>query len=139
MKLCLHQERYGIEILIESLFRDGTASWVRIVNGINKHVTETTETILFVNTEQSCKETCCQSGTTAEARNDTDFHFYPSTREKIDRHKSRKISSRLLRGIKSRDPIAATRSISSSREDDGAVRFDDITKECTKKFDGALQ
>ena len=44
-KVCLHQERYGIEILIESLFRDGTASWVRNVNGINKYVTETTETI----------------------------------------------------------------------------------------------
>ena len=45
VKVCLHQERYGIEILIESLFRDGTASWVRIVNGIYKYVTETSETI----------------------------------------------------------------------------------------------
>ena len=30
VKVCLRQRRYGIEILIESLFRDGTASWVRI-------------------------------------------------------------------------------------------------------------
>ena len=37
--VCLHQERYGIEILIESLFRDGTASWVRILNEIHKYVT----------------------------------------------------------------------------------------------------
>ena len=29
VKVCLHQERYRTEILIESLFRDGTASWVR--------------------------------------------------------------------------------------------------------------
>ena len=36
VKVCLHQERYGIEILIESLFRDGTASRVRIVNWIKK-------------------------------------------------------------------------------------------------------
>ena len=43
-KLCRHQDRYGIEILVESLFRDGTASWVLIVNGVNIHVTETTET-----------------------------------------------------------------------------------------------
>ena len=32
--------------MIESLFRDRTVSWVRIVNGINKYVTETSEEIL---------------------------------------------------------------------------------------------
>ena len=51
MKVCLQQERYGIEILIESLFRDGAASWVRIVNGINKHVIETSETVFLENVE----------------------------------------------------------------------------------------
>ena len=51
VKVCLHQERYGIEILIESLFRDGTASWVRIVNGIHKYVTETSETLALENVE----------------------------------------------------------------------------------------
>ena len=45
LKLCLHQKRYGIEIMVESLFRDRTVSWVRIVNGIDKYVTETSETI----------------------------------------------------------------------------------------------
>ena len=51
VKVCLHQKLYGIEILIESLSRDGTVSWVRIVNGINKYVTETSETISLENTE----------------------------------------------------------------------------------------
>ena len=51
VKVCLHQERYGVEILIESLFRDGTASWVRIVNGINEYVIETSETISLENAE----------------------------------------------------------------------------------------
>ena len=37
VKVCLHQKRYGFEIMIESLFRDRTVSWIRIVNGINKH------------------------------------------------------------------------------------------------------
>ena len=37
-----HQGRYGIEIMINSLFDDGTCLWV-IVNGINKYVTEMTE------------------------------------------------------------------------------------------------
>ena len=43
VKVCLHQQRYGIEIMVESLFRDRTVSWVRIVNGIDKYVTETSE------------------------------------------------------------------------------------------------
>ena len=40
LKVCYHQGRYGVEIMIESLFRDWTVSWARIVNGINKYATE---------------------------------------------------------------------------------------------------
>ena len=45
VKVCFYQGRYGIEVMIESLFRDRTVSCVRIVNGINKYITETSETI----------------------------------------------------------------------------------------------
>ena len=51
VKVCRHQRRYCIEILIESLFRDRTVSWVRIVNGVNKYVSETSETISLENDE----------------------------------------------------------------------------------------
>ena len=37
------QGRYGIEIMFESFFGDGTCSSLMIVNGINKYVTEMTE------------------------------------------------------------------------------------------------
>ena len=43
----LHQGRYCVDIMIESLFRDQTVSWVRIVNAINKYVTETSKEITF--------------------------------------------------------------------------------------------
>ena len=49
MEVCLHQKRDGIEIMVESLFRDGTAYWVLIMNGTNKYVTETSETISVEN------------------------------------------------------------------------------------------
>ena len=39
--VCYHQGRHGVEIKIESLFGDKICSWIRIVNGINKYVTET--------------------------------------------------------------------------------------------------
>ena len=38
--VCYHQGRSGVEIMIKFLFGNKTCSWVRIVNGINKHVTE---------------------------------------------------------------------------------------------------
>ena len=43
--VCHHEDRYSIEIQVLSLFQDRTASWVRIVNGIEKYVNETTETM----------------------------------------------------------------------------------------------
>ena len=47
-----HQGRYGVEIKIESLFRDRTCSLVCIVNGINKYVNETSEEILVASVEE---------------------------------------------------------------------------------------
>ena len=51
VKVCYHQGRNGVEIMIESLFRNRTVSWVRIVNGINKYVTETSEEIIVASVE----------------------------------------------------------------------------------------
>ena len=45
VKIYPHEGRYCIDIMIESLFKDQTVSWVRIVNGINKYVTGTSEEI----------------------------------------------------------------------------------------------
>ena len=40
IKVCHHEDQYTIEVLVQSLFQDRTASWVRIVNGVDKYVTE---------------------------------------------------------------------------------------------------
>ena len=40
IKVCYHDDRYSIDVQIPSLFEDNTASWVRIVNGVDKYVTE---------------------------------------------------------------------------------------------------
>ena len=44
IKVCSHDDRYSIEVLVPSLFEDQTASWVRIVNGVDKFVTESMPT-----------------------------------------------------------------------------------------------
>ena len=51
VKVYLHEGRYCIDIMIEPSFRDKTVSWVRIVSGINKYVTETSEEILVESVE----------------------------------------------------------------------------------------
>ena len=40
MKVCYHDDRYGIQVQIQSLFQENTVSWIRIVNGVDKYVTE---------------------------------------------------------------------------------------------------
>ena len=40
IKVCYHDDRYSIEVQNPSLFEDNTASWVRIVNGVDTYVTE---------------------------------------------------------------------------------------------------
>ena len=44
LKKCRLEDWYSIEVLVESLFQDHTASWVRIVSGIDKYVTESMQT-----------------------------------------------------------------------------------------------
>ena len=51
VKLYPHEGRYCVDIMIESLLKDQTVSWVRIVNGINKYVTETSEEIPIENVQ----------------------------------------------------------------------------------------
>ena len=40
MKVCYRDDRYSIEVQIPFLSQDHTVSWVRIVNGVDKNVTE---------------------------------------------------------------------------------------------------
>ena len=100
VKVCFHQKRYGIEIMIESQFRDRTVPWVRIVNGINKYVTETSETLyleIFEHKEVTGKlvatraqnsngETCCEGQTATQASCDTVSCLYSYSWKKMDRH-----------------------------------------------------
>ena len=126
VKVYIHQKRFGIEIMVESLFRDRTVSWVRIVNGINKCVTEASETIHLENVEHRVTGklvanpkpqpkpavTLSPISILVRERNWTDinperFRQYCCT------------ESQAMTGLLRHDP-------SIFREDDGAVRWDDI-------------
>ena len=44
IKVCYRNELFRIEVPVSSLFQDDTASWVRIVNGVDRYVTESMPT-----------------------------------------------------------------------------------------------
>ena len=109
MKVYFHQGRYCVDIMIESLFKDQTVSWVRVVNGINKHVTVTSEEIPVESIE------LVRTGklvAKAKPRPKLAVTLSPVSipiRESMDRHQSQKHS------ITIHDHIIATWCISSSR------------------------
>ena len=104
-----HQGRYGIEILIESLFGDGTRSWVMFVKGIKKirdgnYIGYTGECIGKL---ARPKQTSIR--TTSSSTSTLPYH----QREWIDVEQGP--FDELFRSVKKDDQIASTRSFSSSR------------------------
>ena len=125
--------------MVESLFRDGTASWVRIVNGVDKYVTETTETTPTGNVERrsSGKLVAKARPQPKPAVTLSPISFPLCERKWIDINPERfhqdcfTVSEATIRLLRHHPSIPG--------EDDGAVRFDEIMKEFKAKFDGVSQ
>ena len=139
VKVCLLQRRYGIEIMTESLFRDRTICWVRIVNGINKYVSETSETISLENDEHrvTVKLVAKAKPQPKPAVTLSPISIPILARKWIDINRERfrqdcfAVSKAMIRLLRHNPSI--------SREDNGAIRFDDIMEEFKAKFDGTSQ
>ena len=113
VKVCYHQERCGVEIMIESFFRARTVPWVRIVNGINKYVSETSEEILVASVEN--RGTGQPVANAKLLRPKLTLTLSPVSIPYRERKWSRKIHSRLFWCVKINDQIVATWWYSSSR------------------------
>ena len=139
VKVCLHQGRYGIEVVIESLFRDRTVSSVRIVNGINTHVTETSETISLESVEHRVTGKPVAKAKPQPKPTVTLSPFSIPVRERnwIDINPERysqdcfEVSNFMIRLLRHDESVP--------REHDGAVRFDDLVEELKAKFDCTSQ
>ena len=44
IKVCCRDEQHSVEVQVPSLFQDNTVLWVRIVNGVDRYVTESIPT-----------------------------------------------------------------------------------------------
>ena len=132
-------QRYGIEVMIESLFRDRTVSWVRIVKGINKYVTETSENIslasvklrvpgkLVAKTRPQLKPAVTLSLISIPIRERTWIDVNPAR----FREDCLAVSKAMIRLLRHNPSIL--------REDYGTERFDDIMEEFKANFDGTSQ
>ena len=122
--------------MIESLCRDRTVSWVRIVNGCNKYVTGTPEEILVASVENRGTG---KPVAEAKPRPKPTLTLTPVSipcRERkwidVDAGKLSQgcfdVSKFMIRLLRHHNTV--------HREDDGAVRFDDLAEKCKAKFDG---
>ena len=138
VKICYHQGRYGVEIMTESFFRDRTVSWVRIVNGINKYVTETSEEISVGNVENWGTGKLVAKARPRQTPTLTLSLVSIPYRERkwIDIEPGHLVKVVL----KCKNIIRLLRHDESVHwEEDRAVRFDDLTSIFTSEFDGTSQ
>ena len=138
VKVCYHQGRYSVEIMIESLFRDRTVSWVRIVNGINKYVTETSKEILVANVEnRGAGKPLAKAKPRPKPTLTLTLVSIPHRERKwtdVDPGKYSQgcfeVSKFMIRLLRHCDTV--------HRENDGAVIFDDLAEKFKAKFDGTF-
>ena len=74
IKVCYHDDRFSIDVQVPSLFQDNIVSWVRIVNGVDKYVTQSMLTAKEVDTASGKPIAICKTKT--EAHKNVDFSFY---------------------------------------------------------------
>ena len=130
VKVCYHQGRYGVEIMIESLFRDRTVSRVRIMNGIHKYVTETSEEIPVASVENRGTGKLFAKAKPRPKRTYRErkwVHFEPG---KFSQG-CFQVSKFVIRLLRHDDTV--------HREDDGAVRFDNLAELFKSKFETTSQ
>ena len=137
--VCHHQDRYGIEIQVRSLFQDRTASSVRIVNGVQMYATETTETIDYEEHRASGKPCVKASSRMKSTITLTPVSVSLHEKKWMDvnpgdyNNKCCMLSKASIRLLRHDQTIPW--------QTDGAVKFDGITEEFNKKkrLDGALR
>ena len=133
IQICRHKDRYCIDVLVESLFQDQTASWVRIVSGIDKYVTESMEK---KEEHRALRPVAKARPRLKPAVTLSAVSVHPHERKWIDieehDHDCFTVSKAMIRPPRHGQ--------SHPREEDGAVRFDDILEEVKKmKVDSASQ
>ena len=133
----LCQERHIVEIMIESFFRGKTCSWVRIVNGIIKYVTKTSEEILVVSVgERSLGQPVAKARPRPTPTLTLSLVCIPYNKRTWTDIEPGIFNQSFLFGVSKLMIRLLQHDESVHREDDGAVRFDDLASTLRSEFDG---
>ena len=130
-KVCNQYGRYSIEVQVQSLFKDQTESWIRIVNGIDKFGRET---MPIQEEEKASVKPAAKARPILKPSSTSGWGFTPmeqrqwidiGTQESTDPSCSQvsKFITQLLQ-----------HSQKVNRQDDGAVHWDQVIDECKKKL-----
>ena len=137
-RVCRHEDRYSIEVLVQSLFQDRTACWVRIVYGVDKYVTES---MLTKEEEDTASEKPIAKARPRQKPTVTlpSVSILVRERKRIDIETQRSHDQKCFEVTK-----AITRLLRHDQTVpqgiNGAIQYSDIIEECRKKkFDGASQ
>ena len=136
IKVCRREDRHSIEVLVGSLFQDHAASWVRIVSGIDKYVTDSMQT---KEEEHGASGRPVAKARLKPAVTLSSVSIPVRDRKWIDIETRRSHDQECCQVSE-----AMTRLLQHDRtvprETVEAVLFDDVLEECRKKkFDGASQ
>ena len=138
IKICYRHERYSVEVQVLSLFHDRTVSWVRIVNGVDKYVTESMPTAKEEDTASGkpiAKARPRQKPTvtlTSISIPVLERIWIDNETQRSNDRKCFEVSKAITRLLRHDQTVL--------RGIDGAIHFNDIMEECRrKKFDGASQ
>ena len=138
IKVCYHDDRYSVEVQSPSLFEDDTVSWVRIVNGVDRYVTESMSTardegtasgkpIAKARPRQKPTVTLTSVSIPVRERKRIDIEI-----QRSHDHKCYEVSKAMT--------LLLRHDQSVPRGIDGAIHYSDIIEECRKeKFDDASQ
>ena len=129
-KVCKKDGRYSIEVQVQSVFRDQTVSWIKIVNGIDKFLREV---MPIQEEEKASGKPAAQARPILEPSSTSGWDFTPmeqrqwvdvEIQESKDPHcfQVSKFIARLLR-----------HSQQVNREEDAGVHYDQIIDEFKKK------
>ena len=130
IKVCKKHGRYRIEVHVQSLLRDQTESWIKIVNGVDKFVREA---MPIQEEEKASRKHAAKARPILKPSSTSGWDSTPmEQRQWID-----------IEVQESKDPYCfqvskfITRSLRHSkqvlREEDGGVHYDQVVEECKKK------
>ena len=138
IKVCCHDDRYSVEVQIQSLFEDNTFSWVRIMNCVDTYVKESMltkkeEYIASVNPIAKARPRQKPTGTlTSVSIPVLERKWIDIGTQRSHDHKSYEVSKAMTRLLRHDQSVFGG--------SDGAIHYSDIIEECRrKKFDSASQ